>query len=419
MIKKLSELIGGGYDDFWTFRGRYRVVKGSRGSKKSTTTALWIIYMMMYYYHTHRLKPSTLVIRRYQYTHTQSTRAQLIWAINKLGVSDLWRVQKTDLTIKYIPSGQLIIFRGFDDPQSITSITTDKGNLCWVWIEEASQIESENDFNKLDLSIRGEIHPKLFKQITITMNPWNINHFIKKRFFDVKDDNILAITTTYKCNEWLGADDIALFDDMKKRNPRRYQVEGKGEWGVSEGVIYSNWYIKNIDMKKVMNRQGCRNVNYIIRVGIDFGYTDPTAIIADLIDITRKEIYVYWEWYFSNATNEQIADAIKTAGLQKCTIIADSEDPRTIRELKNMGIIGIKGAKKEKGSVNAGIQILQDYTIFVDKKCVNMQDSLTSYHWDKDKKTDTIIPTPSHEYSHAADALRYSIDDIRQSKIEV
>ena len=132
--KSLKKIIGKGYNRFWNFKGRYRVVKGGRGSKKSCTTALWYIENMMKYYHNYGLKPHVLVVRRVYNTHKNSTRAQLVWAIEQLGVRHLWKIPKGDNTLTYIPSGQQILFRGFDDPMNITSITVEDGDLCWVWI---------------------------------------------------------------------------------------------------------------------------------------------------------------------------------------------------------------------------------------------------------------------------------------------
>lgn len=125
----LAETVGGGYKEFWNFKGRYLICKGGRGSKKSCTTALRIIYNMMKY-----PLANTVVIRRYFNTHRDSTFAQLKWAMNKLGVSHLWKATMNPLELTYLPTGQKILFRGFDDPQSITSITVEIGHLCWVWI---------------------------------------------------------------------------------------------------------------------------------------------------------------------------------------------------------------------------------------------------------------------------------------------
>lgn len=162
----LPDIIGKGYGKFWKFKGRYRVVKGGRGSKKSCTTALWLIYNIM-----KMPLANALVVRKFYNTHRDSTFAQLKWAINRLGVTHLWKTTMNPLEMIYMPTGQKILFRGFDDPQSITSITVEKGYLCWCWIEEAFQITDESEFNKLDMSIRGELPPGYFKQITLTFNP--------------------------------------------------------------------------------------------------------------------------------------------------------------------------------------------------------------------------------------------------------
>lgn len=136
MIKRLSELVGGGYGKFWNFKGRYRVVKGSRGSKKSCTASLWYITNMMKYFHQYGVKPNLLVLRKHVYLHRNSTRAQLIWAMEQLGVRHLWKIPQGDFTLTYLPSGQKIYFRGLDDPISITSIVADEGQICWVWFKK-------------------------------------------------------------------------------------------------------------------------------------------------------------------------------------------------------------------------------------------------------------------------------------------
>lgn len=103
----LPSKIGKGYATFWNFKGRYKVVKGSRGSKKSTTTAMWIIYHMMKY-----PLSNTLVIRQVFNTHKDSTWVQLKWATYNLGVSHLWHFSKSPLEVTYLPTGQKILFRG-------------------------------------------------------------------------------------------------------------------------------------------------------------------------------------------------------------------------------------------------------------------------------------------------------------------
>ena len=148
----LKKLVGGGYYDFWHDKHFYRVVKGSRASKKSKTTALNMIYRLMKYPWS-----NILVIRRYSNTNRQSTYADLCWAINRYHVEHLFKCNPSMPEIVYKPTGQRIIFRGLDNPLKITSITVTHGWLSFLWIEEAYEIESEDKLETLQESIRGLI----------------------------------------------------------------------------------------------------------------------------------------------------------------------------------------------------------------------------------------------------------------------
>jgi phage terminase large subunit len=404
----IAEVIGGGYHSFWNSKHRYLVCKGSRGSKKSCTAALKIIYNMMKY-----PQANTLVIRRVFNTLRDSCWTQLKWAAERLEVSHLWKFNLSPLSAEYLPTGQKIYFRGMDDPMSITSITVDKGYLCWVWLEEAYQVEDEDSFNKVDLSIRGELPNNYYKQFIITFNPWNEHHWLKKRFFDNPDENTLALTTTYKCNEWLGKDDIALFEQMKIRNPRRYRIEGEGEWGISEGLIYENFIEQEFDYREISKRKSARAV-----FGLDWGYSnDPTAFIAAIVDQDTKEIFIFDEHYQKAMVNSEIASMIKYKGYAKEQIIGDSSEPKSIEELKRAGILRIKGAAKGKDSILNGIQFIQDFKLIVHPKCENTLIELSNYCWDT--KDGIAINKPIDAYNHLMDALRYALEQIKKKELFV
>jgi phage terminase large subunit len=401
----LQETIGRGYADFWRFRGRYRVVKGGRGSKKSVTSAYSIIYNMM------RMPlANSLILRKTFNTHKDSTWAQLKWAAHRLRVAHLWQFKKSPLEAIYKPTGQKILFRGLDDPMAITSITVDKGYLCWAWFEEAYQIMNEDDFDKVDMSIRGELPAGYYKQLTLSFNPWNEKHWLKRRFFDVSDPNILALTTNYTCNEFLGDDDRALFDWMRKNKPKRYRVEGQGDWGIAEGAIYEDWREEEFDYKEILKLGGYKAV-----FGLDFGYTnDPSALVAALVNEQEKKLYIYDEHYESGMTNDKIADMIKAKGFSKEKIIADSSEPKSIDEIRGYGIGRIQAAEKGPDSVINGIQYLQQYEIIVHKfRCPNVSIELSSYVWDQDK-TGRFLNRPIDDFNHALDALRYALEKIRK-----
>ena len=398
----IANKVGKGYKEFWNFKGRYRVVKGSRGSKKSTTISMWIIYNMMKY-----PLSNTLVVRRVFNTHKDSTYTQLKWASNNLGVSHLWKFSKSPLEATYIPTGQKILFRGLDDPMSITSITVEHGHLCWCWFEEAFQVMNEDDFNKIDMSIRGEMPPGYFKQITLSFNPWSEKHWLKRRFFDIKDNDILASTTTYKCNEYLGKDDIQVFEKMKLNNPRRYNIEGLGNWGIAEGLVYENFEELEFDIEDIKRRNNIKSA-----FGLDFGYTnDPTAFICTLVDLNNKEIYIFDEHYQKAMTNKMISDMIKYKGYSKEMIIADSSEPKSIDDIQRNGIYRILPAKKGKDSILNGIQFIQDFKIYVHPKCENTIVELSNYVWSN--KEGVNINKPIDEYNHLMDALRYALEPIK------
>jgi phage terminase large subunit len=418
VVKSLPKLIGKGYKQFWEYKGRYRIVKGGRGSKKSTTASFWFPYNMMKYWHQYGVKPHTLVIRRYYNTHKDSTYAQILWAINQMGVRHLWHVTKSPLEMTYKPSGQKIMFRGLDDPESINSITVADGDLCWTWWEEGYQVTNEDDFNKVDLSIRGKMPYPLFKQHTITMNPWSEKTWIKKRFFDEPDEDTLALTRNYDVNEFLDEADIKIFEVMKIKSPRRYKIEGLGEWGISEGLIYENWEVKDFDYKHMRTQtDNYGKAVYTDYNGLDFGYSnDPTAFIGTFVDRKKKEIYIYEELYKTKLTNKQIHAEIKYREHGKSKIEADSADPRTINELRILGLARIHGAKKKPGSVKAGIQKLQEYKIFVHHRCPNAEVELSNYVWDTDKKTGELTGQPIDDFNHLMDALRYATISLSTDK---
>lgn len=403
----LPEIIGDGYGEFWRSKARYRVVKGSRASKKSTTTALWIIASMMKY-----PQANSLVIRKVYRTIKDSCFAQLKWAVNRLKVDDYWTFRENPLEAVYKPTGQKILFRGLDDPQKVTSIAVDTGVLCWAWIEEAYEVMSEADFDMLDESIRGELPEGLFKQITMTFNPWNERHWIKGRFFDPVEErkrsgrdlpeDVSALTTNYLCNEWLDDADRKVFEEMKTRNPRRYRVAGLGDWGIVEGLVYENFREEEFSLQQVQNNQ--------IAVGLDFGYTnDPSALWVGFLDQKNKRIYVWDELYEKGLSNRKIYDRVITMGYGKEKITGDSSEPKSIDELRGYGL-RIKGAQKGPDSIANGIQWIQDYEIIIHPRCNNFLTEINNYTWSVDK-FGKKLNKPIDDFNHLLDAMRYALEE--------
>lgn len=403
----LKDIVGKGYKEFWNTKKRYVVCKGSRASKKSKTAALWHIVHIMQH-----PGANALVIRKTERTLRDSCYADLKWAINRLGVDSYWKATLSPLELVYLPTKQRIIFRGLDDPLKLTSISTECGSICFVLIEEAYEITKEEDFDFIDESIRGELQDGLWKRITIILNPWSESHWIKKRFFDNPDDDVLAMTTTYKINEFLDEADIKLFEKMKINNPRRYKTAALGEWGISEGLIYENFIEKWFDINEIKNM-----TNSKVCFGLDFGYVnDATALFCGIIFEQEKLLYVFDELYEKNLSNEKIAEKIFKMGYSKEKIIADSAEPKSIDRLYDLGIRGIKSARKGKDSIMNGIDYLQDFKIIVHPICVNFLLEIQNYAWQTDKNGKQINK-PIDDFNHLMDAMRYATEDFAKGDI--
>lgn len=418
----LRDIIGKGYDELfwnlspdpqkreWARNVRYYVYKGSRASKKSFSVAYWIIINMMLPQYR---QANTLVIRKVADTLNQSCYARLEKCMYLLGVRDKWKCSNKPMEMKYIPTGQKIIFRGLDDPQKISSLDVTHGVLCWAWFEETYEIRTEQDFDMVDQSLRGQMPDDLFIRIMCSFNPWNRHHWLRTKFFETEDGQPLndsmtfATTTNYLLNEWLTDQDRAYYTRMKKLNPKMYRVAGLGEWGSPEGVIYENWEELKFDYNEVASRDGAVSI-----CGLDFGFSaDPTAMSCIIVIPKKYEIYIYDELYEKGLTSRKRAEAIILKGHGKSTIIYDSANPLDATELAENGVENLIPAPKTKNgeTVLNGINRIRDYQIYVHPRCINHIIEFENYMWEIDKEG-RVLPKPAPaSIDHLMDALRYAL----------
>lgn len=403
---KITSLIGKGYEKYWNSKKRYRVLKGGKGSKKSCVTALNFIYRIMKYKNT-----NLLVIRAVMNTHKNSTFAVLSWAQKRLGVEKFWNNSVSNMEMTYLPTGQKIIFRGADDVLKLAGLTVDTGTINFVWIEEAFEIAKEEDFDKLDLSVpRGKTEKGIFKQTTLTFNPWSSEHWLKKRFFDSKNDNVDTFSTNYLCNEFLDATDLLVFERMKKSNARKYAVAGLGEWGISEGLVFENWSTLHRDKNETKHLKAF--------FGLDYGYVnDPTAFIAFYVDKETMTIHIFDEFYKKGMLNSDIAEEIKRKGYSKERIRADSSEPKSNEDLRRMGISRIIAAAKGPDSILGGIARISEYRITVEPYCTNTIAELSSYCY-SERRNEKGRRLPVDNNNHLMDAMRYAFEDVKFYKEE-
>lgn len=384
------------------------MVKGSKGSKKSYTTALWYVYHLTKY-----RDANLLVIKKVGNTIRDTVFATIEWALHRLGVASLWSCSESRLRMRNKITGQVILFRGMDEPLKLASVTVTHGYLCWVWFEEFYDISSEAAFNTVAMSIRA-VPPEsgLWKQYTGTFNPWSQTSWIKSRFFDHPDPDVLAITTTYKCNEHLTPDDIKMYEELYERSPRQARIICDGDWGIAEGLVYENWTEEMFDIKEIIEQPGIQVV-----YGLDFGFSiSYNAFVAVAIDVNRRELWVFDEMYERGMTNLQLAKRICNMGYGKEVIWADSASPLNISELSqglveevvdengNVSVVrwalpNIRPVVKGPDSLQNGIQRLQTFKMHIHSTCTNTIIELQNYCYDKNKEGE-FIDRPIKEFDH-------------------
>ena len=368
---------------------------GSAGSGKSYTIAQRIIIRCT------KEPIRVLVCRRYATTLRNSCFALFKEILTKWQLLPYVKVKETDMSITF-PNGSQIIMVGLDTEEKLLSLT----NISTVWVEEAYEVE-KSKVEQLNLRMRGTAANQ---QLILSWNPISKHSWLYE--FTVKNppENSVFIHSTYKDNPFLNPEYVQALDEMEIRNPEKYRVYGRGEWGVdSSGLVIKNWKSEAFDAMELA-AAGLEH-----RAGMDLGWIDKSAIIDTLYDKANHTIYVFNEFYKSGCQPSELAAAIKDMNLAKSKIKVDAAEPRTIQFFRNEGI-NAEGAAKGKDSVKAGLMFLQDNLIIVHPKCQNFITELENFSYIKSKQTGEWTEDTTHEWSHAIDACRYAYSDIYTNK---
>ena len=368
---------------------------GSAGSGKSYTIAQRIIIRCT------KEPIRVLVCRRYATTLRNSCFALFKEILTKWQLLPYVKIKETDMSITF-PNGSQIIMVGLDTEEKLLSLT----NISTVWVEEAYEVE-KSKVEQLNLRMRGTAANQ---QIILSWNPISKHSWLYD--FTVKNppENSVFIHSTYKDNPFLNPEYVQALDEMEIRNPEKYRVYGRGEWGVdSSGLVIKNWKSEAFDAMELA-AAGLEH-----RAGMDLGWIDKSAIIDTLYDKANHTIYVFNEFYKSGCQPSELAAAIKDMNLAKSKIKVDAAEPRTIQFFRNEGI-NAEGAAKGKDSVKAGLMFLQDNLIIVHPKCQNFITELENFSYLKSKQTGEWTEDTTHEWSHAIDACRYAYSDIYTNK---
>ncbi|MGH0775282.1 PBSX family phage terminase large subunit [Bacillus mobilis] len=378
---------------------RIQVFYGSAGSGKSRFLATKLVIDLM------KERTKLLVIRQTFASIRDSVYAEFLTVLEEMKLLQFVNVSKTSLTITF-PNGSSIVYKGCDDEQKLLSIS----GIDACWIEEASQISFEI-WTQLLLRLRGGDKKKKFY---LSFNPTSAASWLKREFFDNPMEDSFVCKTTYKDNRFLDAEYIASLEDMKVRNPQKYEIYGLGNWGLMGKRVFDNWKVEEFDKHNLVRS----NPKLKSAFGMDWGYVaDPSTLICSLVDIENRKLYVFDEMYEKGLLNNQIADKIRDMGYAKELIIADSAEQKSIAEIRQYGITRVKPARKGAGSVMNGIQYAQQFDIVVHPSCVHTVDELSNYSYIKDSATGLYLNKVEDRNNHLLDALRYSLETyMRQAK---
>lgn len=383
--------------------------KGGRGSTKSSFISIEIVLNMMKDAEKGELT-NAVIFRRVKDVLRGSVFEQVIWAIDKLGVSSEWEASYSPLKLTYKPTGQVILFKGADNPKKVKSIKVSKGYLKYIWYEEADEFEGYDKIRNINQSLmRGG--PKFF--VFYSFNPpESQRNWTNMEVLEAREDKFIHHSTYLTVpKEWLGEQFIVEAEHLKKVNLTKYEHDYLGAVTGTGGEVFRNLTIREITDEEIKIFDRLKN-------GLDFGYAaDPLAYLLMHYDKTRKRLYIFGEVYKVQLSNSKAVEEIKKLNPLSKRVTADSAEPRTINEFKNLGL-NIIGAKKGPDSVDHGIKFLSEEIeeIIIDPvRCPNAKREFVGYEIEKDKDGNLKGEYPDKD-NHTIDAARYGMEDEMKGK---
>lgn len=372
---------------------RYIILTGGRGSGKSVAGS--------HFLHDVSFDNDNVILHtRFTMTSAKiSVIPEFEQVINSRNSAEFFDSSNNQIINKL--TGSAINFKGLKTGSLTQTAQLKSVTNLNIWLlDEAEELNDESVFDDVDESIRRQDYENI---IILLLNTYRItkDHFIYKRFFEDKGifedyyngvkDNVLYIHTDYTDNiENLSESFLNIVNDTKEKKPDKYEYRYLGKFrNKPEGVIFENWKIGEFDN------------SLSFQFGLDFGFNpDPDAFVKVAIDRKRGKIYCDECFYANNQKVNELKDNVGRYAKRNNLIIAESANPRLIKELRSQ--FNIKPVIKRAGSIYEGIRIMQDYEIIVTKDSLNLQKELNNYAWD-DKKSGI----PIDEYNHLIDAIRY------------
>ena len=403
MNKKITDYWGRNFDEpFKLIRENafdFYFFKGGRGSGKSSFISLAIVLGIV-----RNPKTNAIIYRKVGSTVGESVFSQIGWAIATLGLSDYFKSKVSPYKYIYLPTGQEILFKGCDDPVKSKSIKLKDGYFGYCWFEELTEFNGLEEIESIVQSIARSAEGKTavlgsYNPPKSSQNWINAEVLIPKTNRFVHHSTYLDIP-----RELIGEQFINIAEETKRTNETKYRHIYLGEVTGTGGEVFDNIEVREITDNEI------KKFDYIY-TGLDFGFAiDPTAIIKTSYKSSKKELFLFSEFYKTRASFDVISEHLKT--IENPYTIADSAEPRSIYELKKRGC-RIVGAKKGSGSVEHGLKSLQDLNkIIIDPvRCPNSVREFCGYEYELDRYGNYKSVYPDKN-NHSIDAVRYALEDV-------
>ena len=378
------------------------VTDGGRGSTKSSFVSEMIPLLLM-----QNINYNAVVLRKVANTLKKSVYNQVLWAIDTLQIRHLFKVTISPLEITYIATGQKIVFLGCDDPTKVKSIKFERGYAAIVWYEELDQFSGMEEIRNINQSLlRGGDKFWAFYSYNPprSKNNWvNEEMLIDKENRKVYHSNYLSVP-----REWLGELFFIEAEQLKATKLLAYEHEYMGVATGTGGSVFDNVTLREITDEeiKLMDK---------FYYACDFGFSvDPAAWGKSYVH--HNKLYIIDEIYEIKLSNSQLARKIKAKGVTNEPVIFDSSEPKSIQEMRELGITAL-GAKKGPDSIDFGMKYLQSLDeIIIDKRrCPNAAREFVGYEYEMNKNGQFISKYPDKD-NHFIDQERYALEWFTQQK---
>ena len=387
-------------------------LEGGRGSIKSSFWSEIVAEIL-----ENNENMCALLIRKVGNTLKDSVYSQMQWGIDKLAetypeVGKHWKATKSPLEIKNENTGQIIYFRGADDPVKIKSIKPPKGKYIGIVVyEEFDQMNGMNEVGTIDRSvIRGG---EDFIMLRVYNTPTSSQHFVNKEKRIPKADRLVHRSSYLDVpREWLGSKFFDEAEYMKSVNEKQWRNVYLGEETGTGGNVFENVELREITDSEI------ETFDYIY-MGLDFGwFPDPLAWTKMCYNPAQKTLYIFDEFVVNKMSNADVWEYLtKEKGVtNNDMIIADSAENKSIGDFKSYGAL-MYGAEKGAGSVDYSMKWLASLTkIVIDpKRCPTSAEEFSTYEYMQDKDGNYISGYVDAD-NHCIDSVRYALNKIWKKK---